>query len=92
VMGFEMQGVHVDLGHAVYSRAARPELHELGIVWAREMQALLNAGAIKTQPIKELEPDHGLDGIIQGLNMLHTGEVRGQKLVSRVSSHWEQVS
>jgi NADPH:quinone reductase-like Zn-dependent oxidoreductase len=92
VMGFEMQGVDVDLGHAVYSRPARPELHHLGIVWAREMQALLDAGSVRTQPIKELEPGHGLEGIIEGLNMLRAGQVRGQKLVSRVSSHWDQVS
>ncbi|KAF2801103.1 zinc-binding dehydrogenase family oxidoreductase [Melanomma pulvis-pyrius CBS 109.77] len=89
VMGFEMQGVDVDLGHDVYSRTARPELHDLGIVWAREMQALLDAGSVKTQPIKELELDNGFEGIIEGLNMLRTGQIRGQKLVARVPSHRE---
>jgi hypothetical protein len=87
VMGFEMQGVDVDLGHDVYSRTARPELHDLGIVWAREMQKLIEAGLVKTQPIKELDPDKGFEGIIEGLNMLHTGQIRGQKLVARVSPH-----
>jgi NADPH:quinone reductase-like Zn-dependent oxidoreductase len=83
VMGFEMQGVDVDLGHDVYTRKARPELHALGMVWTKEMQALLDAGAVITPPIRELEG--GFEGIIAGLHMLQAGEIRGEKLVARLS-------
>lgn len=83
VMGFEMQGVDVDLGHDVYTRKAKPELHAIGMVWTKEMQALLDAGMIMTQPIRELQG--GFEGIIKGLHILKAGEVRGQKLVVRIS-------
>lgn len=83
VMGFELQGVDIDLGHDVYARKARPELHALGVVWTKEMQALLDAGAIMTQPIRELQG--GFEGIIHGLQILRAGETHGQKLVVRIS-------
>ncbi|PHH61187.1 hypothetical protein CDD81_710 [Ophiocordyceps australis] len=82
VMGFEIEGVTVDLEHQVYTRKARPELLDLGVVWAREMQGLLDAGAIKTQPIREVQG--GLEGVIKGLSALQRGEARGHKLVARV--------
>lgn len=83
VMGFEMQGLEVVLGHGIYTRKARPELHELGMIWTKEMQALLYAGSIMTQPIREL--DGGFDGIIKGLHLLKAGKLQAQKLVARVA-------
>ncbi len=84
VMGFEMQGNDVDLGHAVYARKANPELHAIGTLWAKEMQSLLNHGLITTQPIREVEGQ--FEGVIKALEMLQSGEVRGEKLVVRVSA------
>ena len=48
VMGFEMQGNNVDLGHPVYARKASLELHAIGALWAKEMQILLDNGSITT--------------------------------------------
>lgn len=81
-MGFEMQGVDVDVGNPAYARKASPEKHAIGMTWAKEMQTLLDAGLITTPPIRELEGRW--EGIIRGLEMLQKGEVRGQKLVVRV--------
>ena len=83
VMGFEMQGNNVDLGHPVYARKASPELHAIGALWAKEMQTLLDNGSITTQPIREMEGQ--FEGIIEALEMLQSGAVRGEKLVIRVS-------
>jgi len=83
VMGFELQGVDIDLGHDVYTRKARPELHALGTVWTGEMQALLHSGAIMTPPTQELQG--GFEGIIQGLHILRAGEARGKKLVAKIT-------
>jgi NADPH:quinone reductase-like Zn-dependent oxidoreductase len=87
VMGYEMQGRDVHLGHDVYSRPARQELHDLGVLWAREMQALLDAGKVMTQPVRELQ--NGFEGVIHGLGLIRDGVVRGQKLVARVSTFQE---
>ena len=84
VMGFEMQGNNVDLGHPVYTRKANPEMHAKGMLWAKEMQSLLDKGLIMTQPIREVEGQ--FEGIIKALEMLQSGEVRGEKLVVRVSA------
>ena len=83
VMGFEMRGINVDIAHPVYGRKARPELHAMGTLWAKEMQTLLDKGSIATQPIREVEGR--FEGIIKALEMLQSGVVRGEKLVIRVS-------
>ena len=84
VMGFEMQGNDVDLGHPVYARKARPELHAIGTLWTKEMQSLLDKGLVATQPIREVEGQ--FEGVIKALGMLQSGEVRGEKLAVRVSA------
>ncbi|KAI0889614.1 GroES-like protein [Annulohypoxylon maeteangense] len=82
VMGYEMQGMDVNLGHDVYDRKAKPELYEMGTTWVKEMQVLLDAKAIMTPPLRELQG--GFEGIIDGLHILKSGEARGRKLVVRV--------
>lgn len=47
VMGFEMLGHYVDLGHASYARAANASLHAVGMNWTREVQWLLDNKMIK---------------------------------------------
>ena len=84
VMGFEMQGNDVDLGHPVYTRKARPDLHAIGTLWAKEMQSLLDKGSITTQPIREVEGE--FEGVIKALETLQSGGVRGEKLVVRLSA------
>lgn len=85
VMGFEILGVRVFLGdHNVYTREASEEMFVIGRQWAIEMQRLLHNKLIKTHPIREISGKW--DGIVRGLEMLQRGEIRGEKLVVRISS------
>ncbi|KAI1456608.1 GroES-like protein [Annulohypoxylon moriforme] len=82
VMGYEMQGMDVHLGHDVYDRKAKPELYEIGTAWVEEMQTLLDTKAIMTPPLRELQG--GFKSIIDGLHILKSGEAQGRKLVVKV--------
>lgn len=84
VMGFEGQNFDVDLGHPVYSRKANPTLHAVAAKWAAELQPLLNAGHIRTQPLQEIESR--FEGVIRGLEILQDGHIKGKKLVVAISS------
>ena len=83
-MGFESQGYDVDLGHPAYARKSNMELHAIASLWAREMQSLLDNGVITTQPIREV--DGHFEGVIKALEMLRSGDVKGEKLVVRISN------
>ena len=83
-MGFEGQNFDVDLGHSVYSRKANPALHAVAAEWASELQPLLDAGKIQTQPLQEIEGR--FEGVIKALEMLQDGHVKGKKLVVTISS------
>ena len=48
------------------------------------MQSLLDKGLITTAPIQEVEGQ--FEGIVKALEMLQSGEVKGKKLVVRISS------
>ncbi|KAI5865335.1 putative alcohol dehydrogenase [Durotheca rogersii] len=82
VMGFEGLGFDVNLGDSSYSRVANPELFKVTAQWTAEMQKLVDAAKLKTHPIREV-PGRW-DGIIQGLALLESGDVRGKKLVVRI--------
>ena len=82
-MGFEGEGYDVDLDHPVYTRKANPELHAISSRWTKEMQSLLDQDLITTQPIREV--DGQFEGIIKALEMLQNGEVKGEKLVVKIS-------
>lgn len=82
VMGFQVLGVDIDLGASGYTRPAEEKLMKIGMKWAGEMQLLMESRRIKAHPLRELR--NGWQGIIQGLEMLRKGEVRGQKLVVRI--------
>lgn len=85
VMGFEAFGINVALrgeGGAAYSRGANAQLYARGTEWTAEMQAAVDRGQIKPHPVREV---HGRwEGVIEGLELLRRGDVRGQKLVVRV--------
>ena len=84
VMGFEGEGYDVDLDHSIYTRKANPELHSISSHWAKEMQSLLDRDLIITQQIQEVGGH--FEGVIRALEMLQSGEVKGKKLVVRVST------
>ncbi|KAL4981451.1 chaperonin 10-like protein [Aspergillus falconensis] len=83
VMGFQILGVDMDLGESTYTRPRSQRLMDIGIVWAREMERLMESGRIRAHPLREVEG--GFGGIVKGLEILRKGEVRGVKLVVRIS-------
>lgn len=82
-MGYEILGEDVELGNTVYTRKAKPALHALGIGWATDMQQGLDAGAFLKPPIREVGSD--FQAVIDGLRMLQVGDIRGGKMVVRLS-------
>jgi hypothetical protein len=84
VMGFEGLGATVDLGPtgSIYSRQANEKLFETCARWHDEMQSLMDEDLVKSHPVREVSG--GWQGIIDGLEMLQRGEVRGQKLVVKI--------
>ena len=86
VMGFE-RGERVILGPGdettTYARPASEEKLQSAIRWTAEMQELLDWGAVENHPLREVSG--GWEGIIRGLGMLRSGQVRGCKLVVRVA-------
>ena len=80
VMGFEGLGIHVDLGPASgYTREASESAFAICTEWASEMQVILDNGAVEPHPIREVKGKW--DGILQGLDILQKGGVRGEKVV-----------
>ena len=82
VMGFQVLGVDLNLGDSTYTRPGEERLLKIGMQWAEVMEILMKERKIKTHPLKELEG--GWQSIIDGLEMLKKGEVRGQKLVVKI--------
>lgn len=82
VMAFQLLGIDIDLGASTYTRSGDKKLMGIGMQWAGEMQALMESGRIKTHPLRELQ--NGWEDIIDGLELLRKGEVRGQKFVVRI--------
>jgi NADPH:quinone reductase-like Zn-dependent oxidoreductase len=82
VMGFQVLGVDINLAGSTYTRPGDPALFEIGKQWAGEMEVLMDSGQVKPHPLRELEG--GWTSIIEGLEKLRKGEVRGQKLVVRI--------
>ncbi|KAK7739674.1 putative secondary metabolism biosynthetic enzyme [Cytospora paraplurivora] len=83
VMGFEGLGLDIDLGSTVHSRKANPHLFEVTVKWTKEMQWSLDRGLVKSHPVREVFG--GWEGIIDGMSALQRGEVKGEKLVVRLS-------
>ncbi|KAI1129529.1 chaperonin 10-like protein [Nemania abortiva] len=82
-MGYETTGIDHDFGpSSPYTRLADPALHERGVRWAAEVQALLDVGKLTHHPVREIKG--GWDGIIKGLELLRRGKVSGEKLVVRI--------
>jgi hypothetical protein len=62
-----------------YRRDADPAAFDLAVSWSQEMQTLLDGNSLRCHPVHQL--DGRWEGIIEGLRMLQSGEVRGEKLV-----------
>ncbi|CAG8974767.1 hypothetical protein HYALB_00000379 [Hymenoscyphus albidus] len=84
VMAYEGLGVRVDLGDSIYTREANKTLFEVTTSWTIEVQRVLDAGKLRPHPIREIPGKW--DGIRDGLAMLLKGEIRGEKLVVRITT------
>ncbi|KAI5918481.1 chaperonin 10-like protein [Camillea tinctor] len=83
VMAYETTGVAVDLGEgSEYTRPAREDRHVLGIEAAAEVQQLLDQGLLSSHPAEEVQG--GWQGILDGLQTLRGGRVKGKKLIVRI--------
>lgn len=78
VMGYEMFGKEIKLGGA-YGRVGDEAKFESAKEWCREVQGLVDQGGIRSHPVRIVEG--GLGGVLDGLERLRRGEVRGEKLV-----------
>ncbi|KAG5929810.1 putative secondary metabolism biosynthetic enzyme [Claviceps africana] len=81
-LAYTFWGTEVKL-RDLYYREADPTKLELAVRWRHEIQMLLDGGQLKCHPVREV-PGRW-NGIINGLQMLKAGEVRGQKLVVRIA-------
>jgi NADPH:quinone reductase-like Zn-dependent oxidoreductase len=77
VLGYEGLGEDVLLSKG-YESTADPEKLALAVKFFRVFQRLLDEGMLKTHPIRKLEG--GLPGVVQGLQLLKSGSVSGEKL------------
>jgi NADPH:quinone reductase-like Zn-dependent oxidoreductase len=64
---------------APLQRDADPSLREFAKVWFTTAQRLLDERKLKPHPLKLMSG--GLDGVVEGLNMLREKQVSGHKLV-----------
>lgn len=85
VLAYEMWGDSVHLGEEekVYSRPANKSRLLATVAWAERVQDLLDRGLVKHHPLKQVEGEW--EGVIEGLRMLQSGEVRGCKLVVQLA-------
>lgn len=81
-MAYVTTGKEVNLNGFFHRDADITKFH-LATRWREEVQVLVDQGRIQCHPPQEV-PGRW-DGITQGLEMLKAGQVRGHKLVVRVS-------
>lgn len=84
IMAFEGHGRDMIVDDPTYSRKASPVLFELCERWAVEVQNLVDAGRLKSHPLREVEGG-SWDCVISGLAMLQKGGVRGEKLAVKIA-------
>ena len=78
VMGITLSGKEIALGNG-YEREPNLDHFKFGQKWFRTVQNLLDEGKLKPHPMRAAES--GFEGILQGLDILRTQAISGQKLV-----------
>lgn len=83
-MAYEGLGQDVQLGanSSRYWRNSNPSLFASCLRWRDEVQRLLDTGLLKHHPLREIPGKW--TGIIEGMVLLKSGQIRGQKLVVRI--------
>jgi hypothetical protein len=67
---------------APMARDPAPELRYFAKTWFTTVQQLLDAGKLKSHPIRLM--DGGLPAVLDGLKLLRDKQVSGQKLIYRI--------
>ena len=78
VLGISMTGERIAIEGA-YECEAQPDRRVFGGSWFALLQGLLNNGKIKSHPPKVMSG--GLEGVIDGIDILRRRGVSGQKLI-----------
>ncbi|KAI0890575.1 putative zinc-binding dehydrogenase family oxidoreductase [Annulohypoxylon maeteangense] len=81
IMAPEVFGKEVKLSGG-YERPASEEKHRVVVRMFAVVQRLLDEGKLRTHPVQMVGP--GLEGILEGLELLRSGAVSGKKLVALV--------
>ncbi|KAI0013522.1 GroES-like protein [Xylariaceae sp. FL0662B] len=81
IMVLEIFGERVQLDKG-YGRDPNPGRYKTAVRWFEIFQRLLGEGKIIPHPTQVL--NEGLQGVIDGLNLLKTGSISGKKLVAYV--------
>lgn len=82
VTAYDSTGHDVNLGDDVYDRKANPLSEKIAKEWLSEVQVMIDNDSLRPLDIRELD---GLPGIVRGLEEMCKGQVRGNKLASRVT-------
>ena len=83
VMGYEIFGREIALDKG-YGREGRKEHREQAARWAGEVQALMDGSMLVGHPVEVLDGNWE-ESVPIGLERLRRGEVRGGKLVAKVT-------
>ena len=83
VMGYEVYGRKLALGKG-YGREGKDEHRSKATRWAEEVQKLMDAGLLKGHPVEVLD-GRWEESVPKGLERLRRGELKGVKLVARVT-------
>ncbi|KAL1875156.1 putative secondary metabolism biosynthetic enzyme [Diaporthe australafricana] len=83
VMGPVMLGKDI-AWPAPHDRAADPEMFDFGTKWRATLQELLDQGKLREHPLL-LQPG-GLEGVLDGMEMIKAKKISGKKLVYTMSA------
>ncbi|KAI0109880.1 putative zinc-binding dehydrogenase family oxidoreductase [Daldinia grandis] len=80
VMGPALLGHRLELDYG-YEREADPSMRAFGVQWYKSLQKLLDQGKLKPHPIRVLESLPWYMAVLEGIDLLKSKSVSGQKLV-----------
>lgn len=83
VIGLKIPGKGVDLPGG-YGSPPDPECRKFGTKWFETMQRLIDAGKIRPHPPRVMPG--GIEGILDGVEIMRKKEVSGEKLVYLIAN------
>jgi len=83
VLAYSALGEPMKFGADGREIPGKPEDFEFAAMWMEIVEELLAGGKLKAHS-PNVQP-HGLNGVLEGLNLLRGGKVSGEKLVYRIA-------